>query len=909
VTKTPAVADALANAGNEPSMGHVPARGVHWEKATGIPEDHPPTDKTDVRCVLPDGVQFDSPASQLSEAGVQVRRVRYLVERELVTGQRGAGADDETSLTAKPRFWVGAAAEGTGSAAIRWPVSASAGDAFEVLWEAHDPAVSMEWDPVPASSVGVPDEWLPYLHHTTLNPTQMAAAGRILDAESHVVVTAPTGAGKTNVGMLAVLKAVLGEGRRAAWLVPQRSLTEELDRELESWRHHGLRVERLSGDAVSDAVKVREAHLWVATTEKFEALCRTVSMRSALAEVGCLVVDEIHMLGNQERGPVLEALLARVRGAGSPVRIVGLSATVANAGEVATWLGADLVQTTWRPTRLTWQLPMMPVMNRWAGRAMRLRMAVELTGMVTDDDGSVLVFCGSKRAVRETAVAVAAARRGVVAARADVDVDDLEAVHHFCWEVGVGLHYSDWEYKRDAERAFRLRELSVLVATTTVAAGVNLPARAVVVRDTTVGLDEIDVATVMQMFGRAGRVGAGEREGWAFLLVDESERPLWQERLVEGFTVWSRIRDAVADHVLAEVALHRVGSADDAAEWWERTLAFHQGDRDFAPMVKALEFLISTGFLNEREGGRLEATELGLLTTRFMVPVEVASDLREALAQLPAPANPTEAERALIDAVATLTPTLADIQVSDALRPAVTRLARQWLGNSGDGAGLVPCVEGAGEFARVVLYQAAWDPTAFKSRARAVKGLPVSLMNVVMEEAPRLFGWLAGQGVFMEVHPWVAIVAADLARRIRWRRLAPARGAGRLLWACEQMVTPAHAEKEVPSLMRSARRRGVLSPDWPPGKAPKGCQLDEAGYQLLLRERTTETMPWVTSHAPRLGLSTGAQPVLWAAEAYGPPDAFEAREGVERALFTRRGDYCAGGWLSAYGFENSATER
>jgi helicase len=113
--------------------------------------------------------------------------------------------------------------------------------------------------------------------------------------------------------------------------------------------------------------------------------------------------------------------------------------------------------------------------------------------MVTQDGGSVLVFCGSKPSVRATALAIAAARG---ANTRGVDPNDLARLHRVCAAARVGLHYKDWEHKREAERAFRNREIDVLVATTTVAAGVNLPARAVVVRDTQIGVNKLDVATV-----------------------------------------------------------------------------------------------------------------------------------------------------------------------------------------------------------------------------------------------------------------------------------------------------------------------------------------------------------------------------------------------------------------------------
>jgi ATP-dependent DNA helicase len=410
--------------------------------------------------------------------------------------------------------------------------AAAARDAFDVMWQAHAdeaPAVATQ---VPAEE-HVPHEWLAFLPFPTLNPAQVQAAPHVVSGTGHVVVVAPTGAGKTVIGMMAALRAVLGEGRKAAWLVPQRSLTDELDRELETWRRQGMRIERLSGEYAVDVQRVRDADLWVATTEKFEAICRTGSMREALAEVGCLVVDEVHLLGDPTRGPVLEALLARVRGVDSPVRIVGLSATVANAEQVAGWLDAQLVRIRWRPSRLTWQLPMIAASSdRAATEAARTRLATSITKMITEDDGSVLVFCGSKRGVRATALAIAADRG---ADTRGVDRDDLDLVHEVCAAARVGLHYKDWEHKREAERAFRERRLDVLVATTTVAAGVNLPARAVVVRDTKVGLNGVDVALVQQMFGRPRKLRQRRRG------LPGETRPRHPQRVAPHFRQIGRI--------------------------------------------------------------------------------------------------------------------------------------------------------------------------------------------------------------------------------------------------------------------------------------------------------------------------------------------------------------------------------
>jgi helicase len=373
-----------------------------------------------------------------------------------------------------------------------------------------------------------------------------------------------------------------------------------------SWRERGLRVERLSGEYATDMTRIRDADMWVATTEKFEALCRTAALREALAEVGALVVDEVHMLGDATRGPVLEALLTRIREGAAATRIVGLSATVSNSAQIADWLGAKLLRSSWRPARLTWQLPVIPANADFAvTEAARTRLAAEITGLVTSDGGSVIVFCGSKRNVRRTALVIAASRGVNISGVQQADTRRLEQI---CRQARIGLHYAGWEYRREAERAFRRREADVLIATSTVAAGVNLPARAVIIADTQIGLGTLDVGTVQQMFGRAGRVGAGDDRGWAFMITDERERAGWQAKLVAGHAVRSQIFGSLPDHVLGEAVQQQRTTfltARDAEQWWVHTLAYHQGRRSTAALHKAVGFLASAEMLTVDAAGEL----------------------------------------------------------------------------------------------------------------------------------------------------------------------------------------------------------------------------------------------------------------------------------------------------------------
>ncbi|GAB3655751.1 hypothetical protein GCM10027589_15050 [Actinocorallia lasiicapitis] len=889
---------------------------IQWFKIADPLDPAPSAIKgVDTRVLLPDSDQFAKLIDTLKRQNIPVRTVRHWIESETITSVRAGTPTPLTSICRLTTNRTLATAPTTGAGAV------VAAEAFELMWDAHAES-GIERPVLSPAERHLPHDWLPYLPFATLNPAQVQAAPHVADADDHVLVTAPTGAGKTVIGMMAALRTILKEGRKAAWLVPQRSLTDELDRELNGWRRQGLRVERLSGEYVVDAQKVRDADLWVATTEKFESMCRASSLREALADVGCLIVDEIHLLGDRTRGPVLEALLARVRGDGSPVRVVGLSATVANAAQIADWLGAHHIPITWRPSRLTWQLPLIATsLDRAATQTARTHLATTLTEKITGDGGSVLVFCGSKRGVRSTALAIAASRSANISG---VDPDDAAAVERTCTQAGVGLHYSDWEHKRAAEHAFRNRDIDVLVATSTVAAGVNLPARAVVIRDTTVGIESAEVALVQQMFGRAGRIGAGETEGWAYLIVDENERALWQAKLADGYRVVSKILDTLPDHVLAETVQGRINTLREAEAWWIQTLAHHQGADSLNPLHAAIDLLTEGGYLTSTPAGEddsdLAATDLGTLTTRLMVAAETGLLLRAALAKVPLPAKPAAAERLLINHLALLVPDLAEAAVTEEIRGPVARLLQAGGDLTRLGATRTYRRRGGlasaghytpGDLAQAALLTLATTPRAFEQPGRLIAGIPYTAMRPLLEKAAHHLTWLAAQGYLGTVHPWIAIVASDLAHRATWHRLGPPRGSGRLLWMCAQMATPLHADREVPLMWRRATSRGITHPDWPVGAAPTGCRLDRNGYTALLRDRITGIDLTPADGDLEARCAPGTAVTTWTGLQHtqmvattdhltlphptGPQDAARGT-----AAFSRRGDLHATGWLTPY---------
>lgn len=695
-------------------------------------------------------------------------------------------------------------------------------DAFASTWDALSTELDLNPHFEDASGL-VPASWLPYLPFPTLNPAQAQTAPHVASSDHSVIVTAPTGAGKTVIGMMAVLKAILDKGKKAAWLVPQRSLTAELDQELEAWRKQGLKVVALSGESATDTQKTKDADLWVATTEKFEALCRSSSMRETISEIDTIVVDEIHLLGDPSRGAVLETLLARVGAEKLPVRIVGLSATAANAEAVADWLDAEFVPIAWRPTRQTQQMLMIPSDTNTADSRNRNVVCANIVSDVSITGGSTIIFCGTKAKVRSTALAIARARGVDVS---ETDPSDNAAVYAATHEAGVGLHYSDWPHKRQAEKEFREQTSNVLVATSTLAAGVNLPARAVIVRDTTIGPNWMEVSMVQQMFGRAGRAGK-EAEGWSFLIADPYEIGYWRKQLAEGYSIRSGLTNNLADHLLGEVVQRNVTTLKEAEQWWEHTFAHHEGESGSSELAKARETLDKFGFIDlDAEQNpvdpRVTATRLGQVTSRMMVSV---GDARRLIATFngkeapDTPKNANQAEDLLVRTVADQVYALSNAPSANGDQAPMVRRAldsrgdvnnlptgRRTQGRSGQESLKGNYVSQAG------LFLALRSPKTFAAKGGQVVGINRSLLNPAVYDSPRIFAWLSAVGPLKAVPPWVSALALDVGARITWKKVLPKRGEGRMIAAMERTVPRTRANKLVPVLFEEAKKAGVSTP-------------------------------------------------------------------------------------------------
>jgi replicative superfamily II helicase len=685
----------------------------------------------------------------------------------------------------------------------------------------------------PASDV-VPPALLPLLGRQTLNPLQSKVLPVVLNTDRHVMVVAPTGAGKTLIGQAAAARAVVLENKKAAWLVPARALASELGRLRDEWGRHGVDVVELTGESNLDSPRLARAQMWIVTTEKFESLYRRGSLANVITDIGCLVVDEVHLVGDPTRGATLEGLLARLRLLHDRTRIVALSATASNADELAHWLGAELLTSTWRPTQLTTQVVTYEPDHSsfMAGERAKdnaLRPIVEdLIGVdQSGEPGGVLIFCGGLKAVHRLAAHLA-----------DVDLnDDLEILLKDCLEKDVGFHHRGSPRGHDVLAQFNDRKLRIVVATSGLSTGVNTAARGVIVRDLTLGKDEIGVAQIQQMFGRAGRLGH-EAHGWGFLLCPVDQASEWSQRLFAGYRVESNIAGRLSDALLAEILLGTVVSRDQAISWYDGTFAASMGGSS-ETALECINALIAHALV-ATDGVALSITELGAVTSRLMVDVDAAVAILPALSAVPLPNDAADADLAVLRLIIENTPALRGSRVNPRdHRDFVDQVLGQFglvsatLASSDDCFG-IPCSLAAGLLALN-------DPKALR---RPPPGVSATAMRDLADELPRYLAWVAALGR-LGIHTWIPAVAGDLARRITWRNLQPQprRGAGRLLWFVERLIPPEERSERLQDLWGRATKGGFTSPDGI-RSLPRGVQMDDSRFRQLAHERVTLDIVW-----------------------------------------------------------------
>ncbi len=331
----------------------------------------------------------------------------------------------------------------------------------------------------------------------------------LLDGQS-IMVSSPTGSGKTLVGEMALLRAVASE-KKGLFLVPLRALAVQVFKTMkERYEHLGVIIGLSTGDYQNSGDELSKFDIIVTTYERADSLLRRRS--SWLSDLGTVVIDEIQTLSDIGRGARLESLIIRLRSSIEDLQIVALSATTGFPDELAEWLGCKLVESDERP------VPLVHKVVTSSNRAQSLRKLVMTT---VQGNGQAIVFHRTRREAEAQARRLAedVGRQFTSEEKKNLD-QDLGSVEN--WNVvlpqdlrtllhnGIAYHHAGLSYnsRRTVERLFRQGEIKVICATTTLAAGMDLPARTVVLSNFKSPADYrqlLSANSVHQMLGRAGR--------------------------------------------------------------------------------------------------------------------------------------------------------------------------------------------------------------------------------------------------------------------------------------------------------------------------------------------------------------------------------------------------------------------
>lgn len=473
-----------------------------------------------------------------------------------------------------------------------------------------------------------------------------------------MVLACPTSSGKSLVAYGALVTAALA-GRKGIYIVPLRALASEKYQELKAFESLGIKTALTMGERDISSKDLEGVDILVATSEKTDSLLRH---RSPWMEtVGVVVADEVHLMRDPQRGPTLEVTLTRLQRRHRGLQVVALSATVQNSVALAKWLGAEHIRSDFRPVPLRQGVYREGEITFTDGGHRQIAEYGEvLESLVCDilkEGGQALVFVNSRKSSVTLATRLGKSvgpllspseRDDLVGLSKELGGDheeETEGLRQLSSIVprGVAFHNASLtnEERGRVEGAFRMGRLKCLVATTTLAMGLNLPARRVIVRDTTRYDDSMGISVkvpaleVHQMLGRAGRPRY-DPYGEALLLAkseDEEEDHFARYLTSPPEDVESQLGNAsvLRTHLLALVASGEVTTERELQGFLESTFYGHTlSFRDLrGELLQARAFLERWGLLER--GSPLRASPFGKLASDLYLDPVTAVLMRRAL--------------------------------------------------------------------------------------------------------------------------------------------------------------------------------------------------------------------------------------------------------------------------------------
>ena len=515
-----------------------------------------------------------------------------------------------------------------------------------------------------------------------LNRIQSRCFPMAFHEDGNMLICAPTGSGKTNVAMLAILREI-GKYRneetgeidvdafKIIYIAPLKALVQEQVGNFGArLAPYGIKVSELTGDRQLTKQQIAETQIIVTTPEKWDVITRKATETSYTNLVRLICIDEIHLL-HDDRGPVIESIVSRtirkMEQTGDQVRLIGLSATLPNYRDVASFLRVDLLKGlfhfdgSYRPCPLKQEF--IGVTDKKAIKQLKVMNDIcyaKVMEQVGEKRNQLLIFVHSRKETAKTAKHIRdkaleletigqilrsdAASREILREEAEgVTNTDLKDLMPY----GFGIHHAGMTRadRTSVEDLFADGSLQVLVCTATLAWGVNLPAHTVIIKGTQIyspekgNWVELSPQDVLQMLGRAGRPQY-DTFGEGIIITTQSELQYYLSLMNQQLPIESQFVSKLADNLNAEVVLGNVRSRDEGVSWLGYTYLFIRMLRspglysvgadyedDEALEQKRVDLIHSAATVlekcslvkYEKKSGTIQSTELGRIASHYYI--------------------------------------------------------------------------------------------------------------------------------------------------------------------------------------------------------------------------------------------------------------------------------------------------
>jgi len=495
-----------------------------------------------------------------------------------------------------------------------------------------------------------------------LYPPQADSVKSGLLGGKSILVSAPTASGKTLIAMLAMLSYISKNKGKVIYLSPLRALAAEKFTEFKKLEKvaigNKVKVAISTGDFENIEKNLEKSNVLILTNEKMDSIIRHGA--EWVDDIGLVISDEVHLIGDENRGPTLEMILTQLKLLESKPQIVGLSATITNSDEIADWLECKLVKNDWRPVPLSEGVCDEGQVTMGDGKTFEVERSlrgtpIDLGVQSVQQGGQSLVFAETRTRSKSLATKAADAISQILEKKEITQLEKTskkllsenehtEIVKTLALLVkkGVAFHHAGLNQKcrETIEVAFRNGAIKLLSSTPTLAAGVNLPARRVVISNINrynakVGANRpISILEYKQLCGRAGRpqyddfgesiiVGNGNTEDLIEYYINGEPEP-----------IESKITDdkSLRTHILSVIVTHPGIKKEEILEFFLQTLGGLQSRK---PTIKfaidiSLRFL-SSKFLIIKKGERYAATEFGKKTSMLYIDPLTATYFRDSI--------------------------------------------------------------------------------------------------------------------------------------------------------------------------------------------------------------------------------------------------------------------------------------